>query len=219
MENSIKKKSDIDENLQSRQLAVYGKDTMKKIMGSKVLISGLNGLGLEIAKNLILANVQQVTIHDIKTITTMDLGAHFYATNDELNKNRASVSLKKLQELNPNTTVSLITCELSNDILESQDTIVCVDTPLNEAIRINNFCRTRENPIYFIRADVRGLCGTIFTDFGKNFIVNDIDGEQESTAIIESIEKGYHTKINCIFEEDGRHNLQDGDIVKFSVVV
>jgi len=38
----------IDEDLQSRQLAVYGKESMKKLAYAKVLISGLNGLGAEI---------------------------------------------------------------------------------------------------------------------------------------------------------------------------
>ena len=66
---------------------------MKKIMGSNVLISGLHGLGLEIAKNVILANVQHVTIHDNKTITNMDLASQFYATIDDLDKNRI---LKKM---------------------------------------------------------------------------------------------------------------------------
>lgn len=39
---------EIDENLHSRQLAVYGRDAMKRMTGAAVLISGLNGLGVEI---------------------------------------------------------------------------------------------------------------------------------------------------------------------------
>ncbi|CAM9193803.1 unnamed protein product, partial [Heterosigma akashiwo] len=45
----------IDESLYSRQLYVLGKDAQQRISTSKVLISGLSGLGAEIAKNLILA--------------------------------------------------------------------------------------------------------------------------------------------------------------------
>ena len=41
---------DIDENLHSRQLAVYGRETMRRVFGANVLISGLNGLGVEIGK-------------------------------------------------------------------------------------------------------------------------------------------------------------------------
>ena len=39
---------DIDEDLHSRQLAVYGRETMRRLLGANILISGLNGLGVEI---------------------------------------------------------------------------------------------------------------------------------------------------------------------------
>lgn len=43
-----KEKSDIDEDLHSRQLAVYGRETMRRLFASNVLVSGLQGLGVEI---------------------------------------------------------------------------------------------------------------------------------------------------------------------------
>ena len=45
----------IDENLYSRQIFTYGKETMDKIVNLKILIIGLRGLGIETAKNIILA--------------------------------------------------------------------------------------------------------------------------------------------------------------------
>jgi hypothetical protein len=39
---------EIDEDLHSRQLAVYGRETMKRLFASNVLVSGLQGLGVEI---------------------------------------------------------------------------------------------------------------------------------------------------------------------------
>lgn len=38
---------DIDEDLHSRQLAVYGRETMRRLLGANVLISGLQGVGIE----------------------------------------------------------------------------------------------------------------------------------------------------------------------------
>ena len=58
----------IDEDLQSRQMAVYGRESMQKLRLANVLISGLNGLGAEIAKNVILANVKAVTLHTTATV-------------------------------------------------------------------------------------------------------------------------------------------------------
>jgi hypothetical protein len=41
---------DIDENLHSRQLAVYGREAMRRMAGSAVLVSGANGTGVEIGE-------------------------------------------------------------------------------------------------------------------------------------------------------------------------
>ena len=41
---------DIDENLHSRQLAVYGREVMRRTAGAAVLVSGANGLGVEIGE-------------------------------------------------------------------------------------------------------------------------------------------------------------------------
>ena len=38
----------IDEDLHSRQLAVYGRDSMKKMVQADILIVGLGGVGVEI---------------------------------------------------------------------------------------------------------------------------------------------------------------------------
>lgn len=40
--------SEIDEDLHSRQLAVYGRETMRRLFASSVLVSGMQGLGVEI---------------------------------------------------------------------------------------------------------------------------------------------------------------------------
>lgn len=44
----LRNNSDIDEDLHSRQLAVYGRETMRKLFAANVLISGMQGLGAEI---------------------------------------------------------------------------------------------------------------------------------------------------------------------------
>ncbi len=61
--------SDITQNaafmdLYSRQIGAYGIETMSKLINMKVLIVGLKGLGVEIAKNIILAGPGSVTLHD-----------------------------------------------------------------------------------------------------------------------------------------------------------
>lgn len=50
-----------------------------------------------------------------------------------------------------------------------------VDTPLAEASRADEFCH--KHGIAFIRADTRGVFGSVFCDFGPSFTVLDVDGE------------------------------------------
>ncbi len=48
---------------------------MRKMQSSNILICGMGGLGVEIAKNIILAGVKSVTIHDQKTVCFSDLSS------------------------------------------------------------------------------------------------------------------------------------------------
>ena len=48
---------------------------MRKMQNSNILICGMSGLGAEIAKNIILAGVKSVTIHDAKRVTYGDLSS------------------------------------------------------------------------------------------------------------------------------------------------
>lgn len=54
----------IDTNLYSRQIGTFGLETMGKLIKMNVLIIGCRGLGVEIAKNLILAGPKSVQIYD-----------------------------------------------------------------------------------------------------------------------------------------------------------
>lgn len=57
------------------QLAVYGKESMRRMATANVLIHGLNGLGVEIAKNVVLAGLKSITLHDRVEVTLRDLSA------------------------------------------------------------------------------------------------------------------------------------------------
>ena len=48
---------------------------MKKLRDSKVLVSGIGSVGVEVCKNLILAGVGQIGIQDTKTVTWSDISA------------------------------------------------------------------------------------------------------------------------------------------------
>ena len=53
---------------------------IKKIIYLKVLIVGLRGLGIETAKNIILAGPNRVTLFDPEFVNINDLGLNFHLT-------------------------------------------------------------------------------------------------------------------------------------------
>ncbi|EPY53621.1 ubiquitin activating enzyme E1 [Schizosaccharomyces cryophilus OY26] len=201
----------IDEGLYSRQLYVLGHEAMKQMSQSDVLIIGCKGLGVEIAKNICLAGVKSVTIYDPQPTRIEDLSSQYFLTEDDLGASRAEVSVPKLAELNQYVPVSS-TPELSIQDLKKFKCVVVTETSFTKQLEINDF--THENGIAFISADTRGLFGSVFCDFGPEFICVDVDGNEPLTGMIANItDDGTVTML-----EETRHGLEDGDYVKFTEV-
>lgn len=197
----------IDESLYSRQLYVFGKDAMEQMKKSNVLISGINGLGLEVAKCVILSGVKSVVLHDTDTVEINHYTTHYYLNKKDMGTNIADASVDKLSELNPYVSVSSYTGKLTNEILKSKDisVVVLCDNFINDSININKFCRN--NNIRFIMASTIGLMGFVFCDFGDSFVVNDKDGEQIKTGTLIAVEKG-------AFVSDKLHELNLNDKIE-----
>lgn len=207
---------DIDEDLHSRQLAVYGRETMRKLFGANVLISGMQGLGAEIAKNLILAGVKSVTLHDEGSVELWDLSGNFLFSENDVGKNRAQASVQKLQELNNAVLVSTLPTKLTKEQLSNYQAVVFTDIDLETAIDFNDYCHNHQPPIAFIKTEVRGLFGYTFCDFGPEFTVADVDGEEPHSGIIASISNDNPALVTCV--DDERLEFQDGDLVIFSEI-
>ena len=223
---------DIDESLYSRQLYVMGHEAQRRMAKSNVLIAGLNGLGVEVAKNVILAGVRSVTLYDNKNTTTDDLAAQFYLSEADIGCNRGVVSTPKLAELNPYvqvhnvpTPASVSTSEAAAILAvinggtpathEPFHVVVLIDQTFATHLEVAEFCHQKH--IAILIGDVRGVFGQIFCDFGKNFVVHDKDGEPVASSMIASITRDTKGLITVL--EDGRHNLNTGDIVTLTDVV
>jgi len=170
-----------DENLYSRQLYVVGKNEMNLITKTKVLIHGMTGAGLEIAKCLILAGVKNIFLYDNKKIEEKDLSINYYAQKKNTGEKRAQVVLNNLQELNPNAEIIIIENYDFEYICKNIDIYVQCDD-YEKSIEIGDLCN--KNMLKYILCLTRGYDGMIFCDFGKKFNVKNIDGEDEKTGII-----------------------------------
>ncbi|XP_057312702.1 ubiquitin-like modifier-activating enzyme 1 isoform X2 [Hydractinia symbiolongicarpus] len=205
---------EIDEGLYSRQLYVLGHEAMKKMGVSNVLISGMKGLGVEIAKNVILAGVKSVTLHDQEKCYIEDISSQFYVTEKDVGKNRAEVAISKLSELNSYVPVSIHKGELTEDCLLRYQAIVLTNSSLEEQLRVSDF--THKNGLKLIIVDTRGLFGQLFCDFGDDFVVSDVNGEQCISNMIASVTKDVEGVVTCL--DETRHGMEDGDYVTFSEV-
>eukprot|EP00008_Paramoeba_atlantica_P013273 CAMPEP_0201480426 /NCGR_PEP_ID=MMETSP0151_2-20130828/4910_1 /ASSEMBLY_ACC=CAM_ASM_000257 /TAXON_ID=200890 /ORGANISM="Paramoeba atlantica, Strain 621/1 / CCAP 1560/9" /LENGTH=1011 /DNA_ID=CAMNT_0047862269 /DNA_START=34 /DNA_END=3069 /DNA_ORIENTATION=- len=203
---------EIDHDLYSRQYYVYGKEAMDKMANSHVLISGLGGLGVEIAKNVALAGVKELVLHDVENVSNLDLSSHFFAEG-QIGKNRAVISAARVKELNPYTDVSSNTSDFYSDLsFLKKFTVVCLcNQPLSKQFEVGKFCH--ENKICFISAESRGLFTAIFVDVGENFTIYDKDGEEAKECMIGSIIRGKKTTVKCLPKQI--HQMEVGDWVSF----
>ena len=140
-----------DEDLNSRNLFTYGMDAMTKMARSSVAVIGLNGVGAEAAKCLILANVGTVTLVDDAVVAFKDLSTHFYLTEQDIGRNRADACHRQLQELNPNVVVRTHNQAVTQALIAQHNAIVVCDGSLPSLLHWNTLCRTLRPPISLLR--------------------------------------------------------------------
>jgi len=204
-----------DENKYNRQIYVIGVEAMNKLTRSSVLICGCGGVGIEIAKNLLLAGVQTVTVQDTKKTTIEDLASNFYLNESNIGKNRAESVFDNLRSLNRNANINISTDSISNSIILDHQCVVITEIwKLSELISLSEFCHS--NSIKLIIADARGLFGFIFTDFGDSHIITDPSGEEPIRFEVTNVTK--HKLGVVSVPKKSRHNLQNGDRVRFEGV-
>eukprot|EP00752_Nemacystus_decipiens_P009961 g8884.t1 len=206
--------SGVDESLYSRQLYVMGHEAQRRMATSNVLIVGANGLGAEVAKNVILAGVKSVTILDDGLADWTDLSAQFYLTEADLGKPRAASCVAKLAELNRYVGVSTASGTVTEAMVSSFQVVVMIDATLEEQLRVNDLCHSKG--VCFISCDARGVFAYAFCDFGDAFVVSDVDGNQAASCVVSSVTKDAIGLVTVM--DDQRHNLVTGDVVTFNSI-
>ncbi len=183
----------LDEDLNSRNLFTYGMDAMSKMAASSVAVIGLNGVGAEAAKSLILANVGRVTLVDDAVVAIKDLSTHFYLSSGDVGQNRALACRSRLQELNPNVEVGAYTGAPTQALFSEHDAIVVCDGTMVQLIHWNSMCRAHKPQVTFILAQAYGACFRLFSDFGDEF--QSVPGDKTYTCAVASLE---HHAAGCV---------------------
>uniref|UniRef100_A0AAR2KC78 Ubiquitin-activating enzyme E1 C-terminal domain-containing protein n=1 Tax=Pygocentrus nattereri TaxID=42514 RepID=A0AAR2KC78_PYGNA len=198
---------------------VLGDRAMHQMAQSSVFLSGMGALGVEIAKNIVLAGVKAVTLHDSRQCEVWDLGTNFFIREEDVHsqKKRVEAVHSRVAELNPYVQVSVSTVALddSTDLsfLLNYQCVVLTETRLTLQKRINHFCHSQQPPIKFIGCDMFGICSRVFCDFGDSFEVSDPTGEESKELFIQNITQDNPGVVTCM--DNHTHGLQTGQSVCF----
>lgn len=139
-----------------------------------------------------------MTLLDDTPANWVDMSAQFYVTESDLGFTRAQISASKLAELNPYVPVSVISGELTPNTVKGFTVVVLIDQTEAKITEIADHCHIAG--IIVLVADVRGVFGSIFCDFGRDFVVSDSNGEQVSTSMIAAITRYYSTPLLFFFQ-------------------
>lgn len=161
--------------LYDRQIRLWGLDSQKRLRAARILIAGVNGLGAEIAKNVILSGVKAVTLLDDQVVKEADFCSQFLAPQDSLGTNRAEASLCRAQQLNPMVELKADTEELSkktDDFFKGFDVVCVIGANTEQLLRIDGVCR--EAGVKFFAADLWGMFGFSFADLQEHNFAEDV---------------------------------------------
>ncbi|XP_038073495.1 ubiquitin-like modifier-activating enzyme 6 [Patiria miniata] len=213
---------EIDDSLYSRQRYVLGDTAMKAMAHSNVFLSGLGGLGVEIAKNVALAGVRSLVVHDTRIATCKDLGTQFFLREEDVTakRNRAEACQARLAELNPHVSITSSTASLTSksdpSFLRQYQCVVLTEAPLSLLLMVDEFCRNQQPPIKFIAGDVFGLYSYTFCDFGPEFTIMDRTGEEPTESFVATITKANPGVITSL--DNRMHGFQSGDHITFKEI-
>ncbi|KFX88859.1 hypothetical protein O988_08867 [Pseudogymnoascus sp. VKM F-3808] len=168
--------------LYDRQIRLWGVKAQEKIRNANVLLINIRALSNEIAKNLVLAGINSLTIIDHAIVTERDLGAQFFISETDIGKNRAEAAAPQIRNLNPRVNVIVDTDDISikgPGYFQNYDIVVATDLLPDTLNLINTATRVNNKPFY--AAGVQGLYGFIFADLIQHdYVIEREKGNRET---------------------------------------
>lgn len=137
--------------------------------------------------------------------------------------------MEALSELNPHVLVRVLPeAAVTDDVLRRFAVVVATRTPRTQAVAWDTVCRAATPPVAFIAADVFGLAGFAFSDFGPAHGVRDANGEAPRSAVVVGInavaaaasgaaagDAAPSSRLIVHTHDGKRHNFDEGDYVVF----
>lgn len=144
----------------------------------------------------------------------IDLSSQFYLQPSDVGKPRAKATRDRLAELNTYVPVAVLEGALTEERLKAFQVVVLTNATLREQLAVNEI--THRHGICFIATQTNGLFGSVFCDFGDDFEVSDVNGENPVTALVASVTNDKDGVVTTL--DETRHGLEDGDFVTFAEI-
>lgn len=147
------------------------------------------------------------------------LSMQYYLTPETIGQRRDKACQPALQELNDLVAVTVAEA-FDADVLAKHQALILINQ--SRPVQLEWNARCRAGKVAFFCAEVRGAAGYVFTDLGDSWTVNDRDGENLRTAVVNNIKpkEGDPTRLVVYTDasQQRMHNFSDGDYVIFSEV-
>ena len=188
--------SDEEAAIYDRQLRIWGVEAQTRMRASRVLLIGMGGLAAEIAKNVVLTGVGSLTLLDAVDASLLDLASNFFLAQADVGSNRAVASLSRLQQLNSNVAIDVVTTSVSSlpdSFFLAYHSVVATELPLLDRLRLSRLFRSPEaelTPPRLYAADLSGFTGLLVSDllhhrYTASRKVNDSGGVQLEVKAVE----------------------------------
>lgn len=188
--------SDEEAAIYDRQLRIWGIEAQTRMRASRVLLIGMGGLAAEIAKNVVLTGVGGLTLLDTVDTSLLDLASQFFLTAADVGSNRATASLPRLQQLNNNVAIDVVTTPVSSlhdSFFLNYHSVVTTELSLFDRLRLCRLFRSPQaslSPPRLYAADLSGFTGVLVIDlvhhrYTASRKVNDSGGRQVDVKAVE----------------------------------
>ncbi|KAI9791160.1 MAG: hypothetical protein M1833_001570 [Piccolia ochrophora] len=171
--------------LYDRQIRLWGVKAQERIRTAHILLINLEGIGNEVAKNLVLAGIGSLTVVDSDVVSEEDLGAQFFVSEDDVGRKRAEAAAPQIRKLNPRVALHISTDPIALQpptFFTPYDVVIATCMDLDTLSTINAACRLCSRPFY--AAGTHGFFGYVFADLISHEYVIEREKSNIPTSVI-----------------------------------
>ena len=163
----------------SRQIKSLGNDCQKKIEQQKVVVIGLDELGIELCKCICLLGIKKLYIYDPEYVKFKNY-TFFTVTKKHIH----TEAYNYLKKLNPFVEIEIYQNNLDIDIIVQTKPDINIHN-INSPYQLNDYCRAHN--FKYICCFVSGFSGYLFNDWISHTIVDE-NGEKKKINFIQSVD-------------------------------